>query len=103
MKRQLTLAVAVVGALVLSAPVAADHKAGHQLPPGQDRVCLVTTGNPGSFRDIDVVDTKWLPRKAAEAQASKDPDTMQVFDYTDDPLVGTQYETAEELCNEHFD
>ena len=72
--------------------------------PGQDRTCLVTTSNPGSFNDADVASTKWLPRKAAEQQASKNPDTMKVFDYQDDPLVGEgkQYATAEELCNNHF-
>ena len=72
--------------------------------PGQDRTCLVTTKNPGSFNDTDVASTKWLPRKAAEAQASKSPDTMKVFDYDNDPLVGDgkQYATAEDLCNNHF-
>lgn len=72
--------------------------------PGQDRTCLVTTKNPGSFNDADVSDTKWLPRKAAEQQASKSPDTMRVFDYDSDPLVGDgkDYATAEDLCNNHF-
>lgn len=70
---------------------------------GQDRVCLVTTGNPGSFNDADVTEIKWLPRKAADAQASKSPDTTKVFDYTNDPLVTRgQYASAEELCNKHF-
>jgi hypothetical protein len=38
-------------------------------------------------------------------QAEKNPDTMMVDDYADDPLVGVgkQYATGEELCNEHFD
>ncbi len=71
--------------------------------PGQDRVCLVTTKNPNSFNDVDVASTKWLPRKAAEKQASKDPSTQKVFDYDDDPLVtGGTYASAEELCNTHF-
>jgi len=71
--------------------------------PGQDRTCLVTTKNPGSFNDVDVASTKWLPRKAAEAQASKDPSTMRVFDYDQDPLViNHTYASAEELCNKHF-
>ena len=26
---------------------------------------------PGSFNDTDIVDSKWLPRKAAEAQAGQ--------------------------------
>jgi hypothetical protein len=73
--------------------------------PGQDRTCLVTTGTAGSFNDADVVDSKWLPRKAAEAQASKSPDTMKTFDYSNEPDLigeGKQYASAEELCNNHF-
>ena len=71
--------------------------------PGQDRVCLVTSKNPNNFDDVDVASTKWLPRKAADKQASKDPSTLKVFDYNDDPLVadGT-YASAEDLCNRHF-
>jgi hypothetical protein len=44
-----------------------------------------------------------LPRKAAEAQASKDPSKLRTFEYAEDGLVkdGT-YDSAEELCNEHF-
>jgi hypothetical protein len=61
-------------------------------------------GHPRSFNDTDIVDSKWLPRKAAEAQAAKDPNTMMVDDYADDPLVGEgkDYATGEELCNKHF-
>ena len=48
----------------------ADHKPGHNQnnpnAPGQDRVCLVTTTGGVSGT---VTATKWLPRKAAEAQA----------------------------------
>lgn len=83
------------------AAVAANNKANPNAP-GQDRVCLVTSGNPGSFNDVDIVATKWLPRKAAQAQASKDPTTMLVKDYSTDPLVGTKYASAEELCKTHF-
>lgn len=83
--------------------VAQDNNANASAP-GQDRACLVTSGTPGSFNDTDIVDSKWLPRKAAEAQAAKDPNTMMVDDYADDPLVGEgkDYATGEELCNEHF-
>ena len=48
----------------------ADHKAGHTQnnpdAPGQDRACLVTTSGGANGR---VVETKWLPRKAAQSQA----------------------------------
>ncbi|MGN6489873.1 MAG: hypothetical protein ACTHLT_18910 [Devosia sp.] len=55
--------------------------------PGQDRTCLVTTGVPNSWNDVDVTGAKWLPRKAAEAQAKKDPSTMRTFEYENDSLV----------------
>ena len=69
----------------------------------RDRICLVTTKNANSWNDTDVAKTKWLPRKAAEAQASKDPSTMRTFEYEKDPLVTSgQYASAEELCEKHF-
>lgn len=70
----------------------------------KDRACLVKSGTPNSFNDSDIISSKWLPRKAAEAQAAKDPSTMMVEDYADDTLVGEglQYATGEELCNNHF-
>jgi len=84
-------------------PAIAESSNANANAPGQDRVCLVTTGTPNSFNDVDVVGTKWLPRKAAEAQAKKDPSKERVFDYSNDPLVtGGTYASAEELCNTHF-
>lgn len=84
-------------------PAIAESNNANANAPGQDRVCLVTTGTPNSFNDVDVVGTKWLPRKAAEAQAKKDPSKERVFDYSNDPLVtGGKYASAEELCNTHF-
>lgn len=92
------------GAIVLVAMTTSGALAQNADAPGQDRVCLVTTGTANSWNDVDIVDTKWLPRKAAEQQAGKDPTKLRVFDYSNDPLVtnGT-YASAEELCNEHFD
>ena len=91
--------------LGLIGPVVAQGNNSNPNAPGQDRACLVTTGVPKSFADVDIVDAKWLPRKAARAQAAKDPDTMMVDDYADDALVGPGklYASGEELCNEHFD
>jgi len=91
-------------ALLAATPVLAQgNNNANPNAPGQDRTCLVTTGVPNSWNDADVTGTKWLPRKAAEAQAKKDPSTMKTFDYANDPLVtnGT-YASAEELCNKHF-
>ena len=101
MKSILGLAIATACVAGLAGPAAAQGNSANA--PGQDRTCLVTTGTPGSFNDADIVDSKWLPRKAAEAQASKSPNTMKTFDYAEDGLVtdGT-YASAEELCNNHF-
>lgn len=98
-----TLPIIAVIASMLVAPAYAESTKANASAPGQDRVCLVTTGTPNSWNDVDVVSTKWLPRKAAEAQAAKDPATLKVFDYSTDQLVtnGT-YASAEELCNTHF-
>lgn len=94
---------ALAAALLLGSATGSMAASKKAEAPGQDRTCLVTTKNANSFNDTDVASTKWLPRKAAEAQASKDPTTMRVFDYEQDPLVtnGT-YASAEELCNKHF-
>lgn len=96
------IAVLMSAALFASgtAAIAASNKTN---APGQDRTCLVTTKNANSWNDTDVAKAKWLPRKAAEAQASKDPSTMRTFDYGSDPLVTTgKYASAEELCEKHF-
>lgn len=104
MKSLITAAIAATCIMSFAAPAAyaASNKAN---APGQDRACLVTTSTPGNFADANIVESKWLPRKAAMKQASKDPTTMMVDDYADDPLVGKDkdYATGEELCNEHFD
>lgn len=101
MKSIVGLTLAATCLVGFAAPVMAQGNNANA--PGQDRTCLVTTGTPGSFNDTDVVDSKWLPRKAADEQASKSPDTMKTFDYAQDALVtGGTYASAEELCNNHF-
>ncbi|MET3900398.1 hypothetical protein ABIB57_004364 [Devosia sp. UYZn731] len=104
MKAIICAAVAAACFLGVSSQSMAQSNNAKGSAPGQDRACLVTTGTPGVFNDTDIVDSKWLPRKAAQAQAAKDPNTMMVDDYADDPLVGEgkDYATGEELCNEHF-
>ena len=95
---------AVLAAMVVGSGSLATAESKKANAPGQDRTCLVTTKTAGSFNDVDVADTKWLPRKAAEKQASKDPSKMRVFNYDQDPLVANKtYASAEELCNKHFD
>ena len=67
------LIVITLGMSLVAAPALATHKAGHTAnnpnAPGQDRACLVTTsGGEGG----QVLSGKWLPRKAATAQANND-------------------------------
>lgn len=103
MKLSIISAIAISSLVLGTAGSLAASNNANSNAPGQDRTCLVTTGKPNSFNDADVIDTKWLPRKAAEAQASKDPTTMKTFDYANDPLVTSgQYKSAEDLCNTHF-
>lgn len=100
MKSFATIAIAV--SLLAAGTAAASAQGNKANAPGQDRVCLVESSN-GSFNDVDVASTKWLPRKAAEAQASKDPTKLKVFDYSNDPLViNKTYASAEALCKTHF-
>lgn len=96
-------AACVLALLGTGAVAAQSNNHANPATPGQDRTCLVTSGTPGSFNDSDVVDAKWLPRRAAEAQAAQNPTTRRVFDFDDDPLVtGGTYTSAEDLCNTHF-
>lgn len=100
--KTLPVLIATTLALAVTPALAQDNKANADAP-GQDRTCLVTTGTPNRWNDADVIATKWLPRKAAEAQASKDPATMRTFDYANDPLVlNHTYASAEELCTKYF-
>jgi hypothetical protein len=104
MKSLICAAVAATCFIGLAVPTYAASNNANANAPGQDRACLVTTGTAGNFNDDQIVSSKWLPRKAAEAQAAKDPTTMMVSDYANDPLVGPgkKYATGEELCNQHF-
>jgi hypothetical protein len=99
-----TLPILIAATLALAVtPALAEGNNANTNAPGQDRTCLVTTGTPNSWNDSDVVATKWLPRKAAEAQVKKDPSTMRTFEYENDPLVlNHTYASAEDLCNKHF-
>ncbi len=98
-----TLAAVLATTAMLAAPTLAESSKASPNAPGEDRACLVPTGTTNSWNDADIVSTKWLPRKAAESQSSKDPTMIQVFDYSNDPpVLDKTYASAEELCNEHF-
>ena len=71
MREFLIAAVSATALAIGGSAALADHKAGHTQnnpdAPGQDRACLVTTSGGASGR---VISGKWLPRKAARAQAN---------------------------------
>ena len=97
--RKLPIIILAASALAGLSPAFAANTAA----PGQDRTCLVTTGVPNSWADVDILNAKWLPRKAADAQAKKDPSTMRTFEYASDALVtGGTYASAQELCEKYF-
>jgi hypothetical protein len=90
---------------VLAGPAVAQGNNANPNAPGQDKTCLVTTTVPDNFDNVNV-DAQWLPRKAAKAQADKDPTMKRIYDYTkeNEPLLANNtYASAEELCNELFD
>ena len=84
---------------------AEERAARHKPPVGEIQVTVVQRGSEAhiTVRDDGNGFNLERLRKAAEAQASKDPSTMRVFDYGNDPLVtGGTYASAEELCEKHF-
>ena len=72
----------LLAALALTAGSAVAQNAN---APGQDRVCLITFNTPAEAEagaDDTVVSTKYLPRKAAEAQAAQSGGKARAFDYS---------------------
>ena len=89
MKRTLGLAVVAgfAASFGLGGVAFADHKTGHEVPPGQDRVCLLEFNDPANVEDgadADIVSAKWLPRHAAEKQAEKHPERTTQFPWTEE-------------------
>ena len=84
--RSMLIGVIAAAGVAISGAAMAEHKAGHTQAnadaPGQDRACLVTTSGG---RSGQIVATKWLPRKAAQAQA----DNRTTFVGTN-PIVATK-------------
>ena len=74
-------------ALVMAAPLSAQNATPGKSTdaPGQDKVCLITWGSAADAAtgaDATALSGKYLPRKAAEAQASKSGGKSRVFDYS---------------------
>ena len=83
----LKLSTVALAGLVLAAPLAAQNATPGKSTdaPGQDRVCLITWGSAAdaaSGADATALSGKYLPRKAAEAQASHSGGKARVFDYS---------------------
>jgi hypothetical protein len=73
------------------APAAAAQSGNSADAPGQDKVCLITWGSAADAAtgaDATALNGKYLPRKAAEAQASKSDGKSRVFDYSNSTQAG---------------
>lgn len=78
---------ALAGAAALAAcPFAAQAGPGQSADaPGQDKVCLITwasAADAATGADATALSGKYLPRKAAEAQAANSGGKSRVFDYS---------------------
>jgi hypothetical protein len=83
MKIHLVASTALLAAAALPAFAAETGKSGDAA--GQDKVCLITWGSAAdasSGADSTALSGKYLPRKAAEAQASRSGGKSRVFDYS---------------------
>lgn len=80
--------IAAIAAAALAAPGAAGAVQAHGNSadaPGQDRVCLITWGSAAdaqSGADATALSGRYLPRRAAEAQAAHSDGKSRVFDYS---------------------
>lgn len=95
--RKLHLAALATVAFAMTAPLAAQGSSGDAA--GQDRVCLITWGSAAdasSGADATALNGKYLPRRAAEAQAAKSGGKSRVFDYSNTTQGGTAITTNEQ-------
>ena len=84
---RLSMATLTGVALAMTAPLAAQNATPGKSSdaPGQDRVCLITWGSAADAAtgaDATALSGKYLPRKAAEAQAAQSGGKARVFDYS---------------------
>jgi hypothetical protein len=90
MKTLIISALSAAG-LALALPAAAQTHGHSADAPGQDKVCLITWGSAADAAtgaDATALNGKYLPRKAAEAQASKSGGKSRVFDYSNSTQAG---------------
>jgi hypothetical protein len=86
-KTMKTIAIIVAAAALAASPALAQNTNANPNAPGQDRDCLITwmsEAEATSAANATAVSGKYLPRKAAEAQAAKSGGKARVFDYSDD-------------------
>ena len=84
--RKVIVAAISATAIALSAGLAsAESNNANAKAPGQDRVCLITFGSHEQAKagaDAHIVSTKYLPRKAAQAQSDYDAGgKARIFEY----------------------
>jgi hypothetical protein len=88
--KNMLIAAAVVG-LSTFAGAATGQSGNSANAPGQDRVCLITWATPqdaATGADATALEGKYLPRRAAEAQAAQSGGRSRVFDYSDRTVTG---------------
>ncbi|HEX6375047.1 MAG TPA: hypothetical protein VFZ91_04945 [Allosphingosinicella sp.] len=90
MRRPITATMAV--AFAMTAPAAAQASLGGSGDaPGQDKVCLITwrtAADAATGADATAINGKYLPRRAAEAQAANSGGKSRVFDYSNSTQAG---------------
>ena len=84
--KRIYLASMAAGLLALPGGASAFQAHGNSADaPGQDRVCLITWATPqdaASGADATALSGRYLPRRAAEAQASHSGGKSRAFDYS---------------------
>jgi hypothetical protein len=80
-----------IAAALLASPALAQNNNANPNAPGQDRDCLITwlsQADATAAVDAKAVSGKYLPKKAAEAQAAKSGGKARVFDYSNSTQAG---------------
>ena len=91
-----TIAILFAATLVAS-PALAQNNNANANAPGQQRDCLITWLSAAEATvglDASAVSGKYLPRKAADAQAKASGGTARVFDYSNSTQTTTDGSTV---------
>ena len=85
MKTYLIASAALLALATAPAAFAGPARGNAQDAPGQDRVCLITwasAADAATEADATALSGKYLPRKAAEAQAARSGGKSRFYDYS---------------------